>query len=303
MCCLFGMIDYHGSFTGRQKTRLLSILAAECESRGTDASGVACCAGGSLRVYKRPVPAHVLRLRIPDHVPVVLGHTRMTTQGSQKKNFNSHPFLGNAGERRFALAHNGVLYNDQLLRRSLNLPPTKIETDSYIAVQLIEQQKTLDFSSLKYMAEQVEDSFTFTLLDEANNWYLVKGDNPLCLYHFPRLGVYLYASTEEILCRALRTQHLGRPKKIQVDCGDILKISPDGVIHRSTFEMDFGNWMPLLYEPPVRRSHSPGALEREYRRQLEALARWYGYDSMCVDDLLNRGFTLDDVAQFLYEGN
>ncbi|MFN2959471.1 hypothetical protein ACKUFG_25250, partial [Escherichia coli] len=88
-------------------------------------------------------------------------------------------------------------------------------------------QKTLDFSSLKYMAEQVEDSFTFTLLDEANNWYLVKGDNPLCLYHFPRLGVYLYASTEEILCRALRTQHLGRPKKIQVDCGDILKISPD----------------------------------------------------------------------------
>lgn len=203
MCCLFGMIDYRGSFTGRQKTRLLSTLAAECEARGTDAAGVAYCAGGSLRVYKRPVPAHALRFRIPDHVPVVLGHTRMTTQGSQKKNYNNHPFLGTAGGRRFALAHNGVLYNDHLLRRSLSLPTTKIETDSYIAVQLIERQKALDFSSLKYMAEQVEGSFTFTLLDEGNNWYLVKGDNPLCLYHFPRLGVYLYASTEEILCRAL----------------------------------------------------------------------------------------------------
>ena len=184
------------------------------------------------------------------------------------------------------MAHNGVLYNDQLLRCSLNLPPTKIETDSYIAVQLI---------------EQVEDSFTFTLLDEANNWYLVKGDNPICLYHFPKLGAYLYASTEEILRRSLRTQHLGKPKKIQVDCGDILQISPDGVIHRSTFETDFGNWMPLLYEPPVRRSRSPGAFEREYQRQLEALAGWYGYDSMCVGDLLNQGFTLDDVATFLYE--
>lgn len=302
MCCLFGMIDYHGSFTGRQKTRLLSILAAECEARGTDAAGVAYCAGSSLRVYKRPVPAHALRFRIPDNVPVVLGHTRMTTQGSQKKNYNNHPFLGTAGGRRFALAHNGVLYNDQQLRRSLNLPLTKIETDSYIAVQLIEKQKALDFSSLEYMAEQVEGSFTFTLLDEANNWYLVKGDNPLCLYQFPRLGVYLYASTEEILRRALRTQRLGKPKKIQVDCGDILKISSDGVVHRSTFETDFGNWLPLPYELPARRNYSPGALEREYRRQLEALARWYGYDSKCVDDLLNRGFTLDDVAEYLYEG-
>lgn len=33
MCCLFGMIDYGGNFTGRQRTRLLSILAAECEAK------------------------------------------------------------------------------------------------------------------------------------------------------------------------------------------------------------------------------------------------------------------------------
>lgn len=214
MCCLFGMIDYRGHFTGRQKTRLLSVLAAECEARGTDAAGVAYCAGGALRVYKRPVPAHALGFRIPDGVSVVLGHTRMTTQGSQEKNYNNHPFLGNAGGRRFALAHNGVLYNDQLLRTSLRLPSTKIETDSYVAVQLLERQKALDFASLKYMAEQVEGSFTFTLMDEANRWYLVKGDNPLCLYHYPRLGVYLYASTEEILRKALRKQGLGRPKRI-----------------------------------------------------------------------------------------
>ncbi|UQT46789.1 hypothetical protein M5E87_16235 [Flavonifractor plautii] len=39
------------------------------------------------------------------------------------------------------MAHNGVLHNDGYLRRSLSLPKTKIETDSYIAVQLIEQKK------------------------------------------------------------------------------------------------------------------------------------------------------------------
>ena len=302
MCCLFGMIDYRGHFTGRQKTRFLSVLAAECEARGTDAAGVAYCAGGALRVYKRPVPAHALGFRIPDDVSVVLGHTRMTTQGSQEKNYNNHPFLGNAGGRRFALAHNGVLYNDQLLRTSLRLPSTKIETDSYVAVQLLERQKALDLADLKYMAEQVEGSFTFTLLDEANRWYLVKGDNPLCLYHYPRLGVYLYASTEEILRKALRKQSLGRPKRIEADCGDILKISPDGAIHRSAFETDFGNWIPSLYAPPAWRNCSQSNLEQEYRRHLEALAKWYGYDSLRVGDLLDQGFTLDDVAEFLYTG-
>ena len=64
-------------------------------------------------------------------------------------------------------------------------PKTRIETDSYIGVQLIEQKGTLDFSSLRYMAEQVEGSFTFTVLDAEDSLYIVKGDNPFCLYYFP----------------------------------------------------------------------------------------------------------------------
>ena len=36
-----------------------------------------------------------------------------------------------------ALAHNGVLYNDKELRREQHLPLTSIETDTYVAVQLL----------------------------------------------------------------------------------------------------------------------------------------------------------------------
>lgn len=43
-----------------------------------------------------------------------------------------------------ALAHNGVLYNDKELRRKQHLPTTPIKTDSYIAVQLLEQGQQLD---------------------------------------------------------------------------------------------------------------------------------------------------------------
>ena len=89
------------------------------------------------------------------------------------------------------------------LRERLHLPKTRIETDSYIAVQLIEQKGVLNFDSLRYMAEQLRGSFTITVLDSAGSLYIVKGDNPFCLYFYPSCGLYVYASTKEILEAAL----------------------------------------------------------------------------------------------------
>ena len=86
----------------------------------------------------------------------------------------------------FAFAHNGVIYNDIDLRRKQKLPRTKIQTDSYIAVQLIEQQKALDLDTLRTMAEQIEGSFSFTVLDRENQLYFIKGDNPLYILHSER---------------------------------------------------------------------------------------------------------------------
>ena len=58
-----------------------------------------------------------------------MGHTRFTTQGSEKQNYNNHPFYGQA-DKEFALAHNGVLYNDTVLRKAKSLPDTHIDNDS-----------------------------------------------------------------------------------------------------------------------------------------------------------------------------
>lgn len=105
----------------------------------------------------------------------------MTTQGNEKFNYNNHPFYGIAGETSYAFAHNGVLWNDKELRRDKLIPDPHIETDSYVACQLIESQGKLDFDSLRYMAETVEGNFTFTILDQDNSLYIVKGSNPICL--------------------------------------------------------------------------------------------------------------------------
>ena len=134
MCCLFGFYDYGGTLSAKQKNRIISALAISSEIRGTDATGIAYRTGTKLCIYKRPFPARWMRFRLPAEVKAVMGHTRMTTQGSEMQNCNNHPFYGVADGSAFALAHNGILSNDKLLRLEKKLPASRIETDSFAIV-------------------------------------------------------------------------------------------------------------------------------------------------------------------------
>lgn len=304
MCCLFGLIDYSHRLTGRQKGQLMRSLALESEARGTDAAGVAYNSGGKLHICKRPGPARKLNLFVPEDAYVVMGHSRMTTQGRAKFNRNNHPFAGKVPGTKFALAHNGVLYNDMTLRRSRALPDTRIETDSYVAVQLIEQQRALTPASLKTMAEAVEGSFVFTVLDEQDNFYFVKGDNPLCLLQFPSLGLYVYASTEAILRMALNGLWLNREpsKKIAVDGGEILWITPDGARLSEHFAWEdscFSDWYfnrrdGHLCAPGISRA------ERQYLRELKNIASYLGYSGEEIDAMLADGWSTDEIEEAIY---
>lgn len=293
--CLFGIIDYRGTLTQRQRNRLVTTLAVTAEDRGTDATGIAYNSGGRLHIYKRPVPAHKVRFAVPADASVIMGHTRMATQGSAKKQRNNHPFPGSCGDKRFALAHNGVIYNDRTLRRTFSLPDTKIETDSYIAVQLLETKQALDFSSLRFAAEQLMGSFTLTVLD---GLYFVRGDNPI---HYPRRGVYVYASTEGILEHAMR--QIGflaeTPAEVSLCCGDILKIDAKGGIVKEHFDdasLGYGTrFNPWHYT-------GMGSMADEiYLDELKAVAASFGYAHESIDRLLRQGFLPEEIEEFLYE--
>ena len=303
MCCLFGFVDYAGSLSVTQKNCLIRELSIAAEARGTDATGIAYNTSRGLQIYKRPLAARRLQLRIPVEARAVMGHTQMTTQGSAKKNYNNHPFFGHAKGKSFALAHNGTIWNDLELRRTKHLPRTKVQTDSFIAVQLIEQQKSLDFSSLRYTAEAVEGSFSFTVLSERDDLYLIKGDNPLNIVHFPKVGVYIYASTAEILNKALARcgNWLGREEKGDIAMGDIVRIDGNGRITRGAFDASkfyrssWGYWDTPLY-PKAPRSES------EHLALLKSVAKAFGFTGEMVDRLLEQGFTIDDIEEILYEG-
>ena len=132
MCAVFGFLDYKGKVSNAVLKKLIHCLSVAAEVRGTDATGIAYVRGRNIVTYKKPKPAHKVKLFFPRDTRAVIGHTRFTTQGSEKRNCNNHPFEGHCGTETFALAHNGVLYNDRELRREQHLPPTPIENEPSI---------------------------------------------------------------------------------------------------------------------------------------------------------------------------
>lgn len=296
MCALFGWLDYKGIIPKKLLKKLTQALANAAEERGTDAAGISYIKDGKVTIYKRPRAAHLIRFNAPDDTKAIMGHTRMATQGDKKHNYNNHPFLGKA-DKEFAFGHNGVLWNDRVLRKDKLIPDTHIETDSYAACQLIETQNKLDFDSLKYMAETVEGNFTFTILDDENSLYIVKGSNPMCLLHFEALGIYIYASTESIMKNALKKVgfHKFDAEKVEVVEGDILKIDENGIVSRAEFEYltassRFGWYNSADYYPI-------------HEELLLAYCGCYGVDSADVELLLDYGYTCDEIEDMLMDTN
>lgn len=302
MCCLFGVLDHHGTLTRRQRQRLVTALSVAAQVRGTDATGLAYISGGRLRICKEPRPARAVHFHLPEDAAVVMGHTRMTTQGNACRNYNNHPFSGRTAQGPFALAHNGVLYNDRYLRGKLHLPETRIETDSYVAVQLIEQQGALDLSSLRYMAEQVEGSFVFTLLDGAGRLYVVRGDNPFCLWYFPQRRCHVYASTEAILREGFRRSRLslGECQTVPLECGEILRIDDGGAILRGRF--DDTRLLFSGFAGPWRSPFPRGAAGGSYLEAVKSVAQTFGYTPEDIDTLALRGFSPEEIEELFYCG-
>ena len=120
----------------------------------------------------------------------------------------------------------------------------------------------------------------------------------MCLLHFPVLGLYVYASTESIMKKALKQVGLHKfaNERINTDEGDIVRIDRNGDITRSQFE-------PKLY----RMKYSPwldDELSSYYNIHEELLLSYcgcYGVDSADVELLLEYGYTCDEIEEMLMD--
>lgn len=308
MCGLYGFINYSGD-KHKNLSDLTNSLAEQSAVRGTDATGIAFCNSTGVNILKENKSAYRINYKHNDEIFALIGHTRHSTQGSERRNYNNHPFPGKCKNANFALAHNGVLSNDKELRKKFNLPKTKIETDSYIAVQLIESQKYLDFDSIKYMAERTEGSFSYSIIDDKNNIWLVRGDSPLSILHFPKLKIYVYASTDEILYKAIvdysplfSALKNGEFEAIDISEGNILKIRPDGIIERNTFEYSYYYGRGWWDCGSLSTSGLGDSEKSSYIDELKSFASYQGYSPDDVDELVKAGFSFDEIEAYIYCG-
>ena len=295
MCCLFGFYHYGGGEIDKL-SRLTNLLAENATVRGTDAAGIAYNDRGKLIIHKEAKAAYNIDFKHPESVVCVTGHTRHATQGDKKKNYNNHPFAGACKNLKFALAHNGVLINDADLKKQYHLPKTKIATDSYIAVQLLEKKKQLNVDSVKFMAESISGSFAFSILDSSDTLWLIRGDSPLSLVHLPKYRLYVYASTDEILYKSLVDTKLfneiktGSFEEITVRPGDILRILPNGKVLTDTFSYtDYSDFHWWDY-----------SLKDDYIEDLKSVAVYQGFSPEVVDALLDEGFMPEEIEDYIY---
>lgn len=295
MCCLFGFYHYGGGEIDKL-SGLTNLLAENATVRGTDAAGIAYNDRGKLIIHKEAKAAYNIDFKHPESAVCVTGHTRHATQGDKKKNYNNHPFAGTCKNLKFALSHNGVLINDADLKKQYHLPKTKIATDSYIAVQLLEKKKQLNVDSVKFMAKNISGSFAFSILDSSDTLWLIRGDSPLSLVHLPKYRLYVYASTDEILYKSLVDTKLfneiktGSFEEIKVRPGDILRILPNGKVLTDTFSYtDYSDFHWRDY-----------SLKDDYIEDLKSVAAYQGYSPEVVDALLDEGFLPEEIEDYIY---
>ena len=299
MCAVFGFVDYGGKLSKREKIRLTNVLARACEARGRDACGISYVEKGKLQIHKRPLPAHLMNFQLPEGVVTMSGHTRLATQGDARSNINNHPFSGTCGGVDFTLSHNGIIYNDVDLHRERMLPDTPIQTDSYVAVQLLEKEKRLDLEHIKMVAEVLEGSFVLTILDEKNNLTIVRGNNPCAVVHLPKKGCYVYASTSMLLNEALsKMQSFGCTENVTLKEGDIIQIAASGKLNHTTFDMARLRYPWYCYDNTFENVPK---FESQYVRELKQMAEYLGYSRRQVDLLLQDGLSADEIAELFYE--
>ena len=138
------------------------------------------------------------------------------------------------------------------------------------------------------MAEKVDGSFSFTILDSNDT-----------LIHFPKQKVYAYASTDEILYKALvgtdffKAIKNGEFEEIDMQEGQMMNILPDGTIVTSRFNYindyfcDYGWW-----------SYGKSMFSKgTYLDDLKSVAKGYGYDPETINDLMSEGFTPDEIEE------
>ncbi|WP_337874703.1 glutamine--fructose-6-phosphate transaminase (isomerizing) [Exiguobacterium sp.] len=175
MCGIVGMIGQVGT-----KEILLKGLE-KLEYRGYDSAGIA-LVGEDVRTFKEVGRIQALRDIVPADAEgtIGIGHTRWATHGVPSVP-NAHPHQSTTG--RFTLVHNGVIENDEIIKKTLDVPFLS-ETDTEVIVQLMEKHFVelgdVEAAFRKTLSD-LHGSYAIAMIDseDKERLYIGKNKSPL----------------------------------------------------------------------------------------------------------------------------
>ena len=120
----------------------------------------------------------------------------------------------------------------------------------------------------------------------------------------------MYASTDEILYKSLIASPLFSAIKkcefemVEISEGDILKISPDGIIEKDVFSYSYycsRSWWDYGRYPYVSILDDSYEQKDSYINDLKSVAVCQGFAESDIDELLAQGFTPQEIEEYIYE--
>lgn len=223
MCGIFGFAGRPRA--GMEKTfrAFMNELALATEHRGPHATGVA----GYISPARSIVAKGDVRARQFIKTPAwdkamasrsMIGHCRYATHGSPKDNRNNHPFESG----KWAMVHNGVIYGHEAIAHQYGLK-LKSECDSEIILRLFAQgakDGAGPVAGLQHFADAIQNrpaDYAVALIDRKTGTVRLLRDDgrPCAIVKLPSLGIVAFASTPEILKRAME-----EARKVEADALD-----------------------------------------------------------------------------------
>jgi len=193
-----GIAGFSLSTSSDINPRMLSnALFSELDIRGNQASGFAFRSPKSSGVFKKAVAGSSLSLKSMSRSATdVLLHTRYATHGSIHTYDNNHPV--ESPDKSIKLVHNGVIYNHELLRKSLDFDLPEVDTS---VVPAILQQ--FDRNTDKFNMLDGDASVAWLDDNDTQAMYVARvSHSPLQIAQLYD-GSFLFASTESIMLNAL----------------------------------------------------------------------------------------------------
>lgn len=179
-----GIVGYMG---GKSAQDILLACLKKLDYRGYDSAGLALSNGLTIETRKEKGRIEDLEASLILE-PIIegsvgMGHTRWASHGSPTS-ANSHPLCDPDG--RFFVVHNGIIENDQMLKKQLILKghAFKTETDTEVIPHLLAEYDTGDFvETVKRVIPLLKGAFALVIMSaqSPNDMIALSQDNPLIL--------------------------------------------------------------------------------------------------------------------------